>query len=387
MHVQRERDNRIASENNKATLAKTNLANKRRRWQLERQDAVRSLGSDDQEDPVPEQLSPVDSGLGVDVFARSPRLRNLGSAFRRSLDWSSIPEEEGEARLVHTFSARTKFDSAPCVAVSVSLTDLGDIVLSDGGNKKVKVFDVSGQLKVECCEPQNYSGGLVAPRGVAALESGELVVCDAANGNIKLFTPEGRLLTMFGKNLSKPSAIAVNSRGHIVVVDDHKKDVFLFKSLTDKKIYRPFCEEEGAKSLTQPTSVCLTTADDIVVYDKSTAKLLVCDHTGEEFKEFDLKCLQSVENQKDEANNSPTSSNRAPMISALCTENHNTILVADKVNNRIASVNIKTGELSRDIISSTKRISKPVAMATNDDGLLVVLEENQQSVKVFKYVR
>ena len=376
--------------NEKASAKLENLANKRQRWRLERQDAVMEGGQDDdgQDDYRPGQLSPGDSGLGVDVLSRSPRLQNLGPAFRRSLDWSSIPEQEGEARLVYTFSARTKFDGAPCVATDISLTDPGEIVVSDVANKKVKVFDVSGQLKVECCVPLYYSGGLVEPRGVAALETGEIVVCDGTNGNIKLFTPEGRLLTMFGKVLSKPTAMAVNSRGHIVVVDDIKRDVFLFKSLTDKKVTRLFKEDQGNISIGHPTAVCLTTADDIVVLDKTAGKLVVCDDLGKHFQDFDLHCLQSVENLTDEANNcSTTDSSLVPNISALCTENHNTILVADKDNNRIASVNIKTGELSRDVISRTKSISKPIAMATNEDGLLVVLEEQEQTVKVFKYIR
>jgi hypothetical protein len=183
-------------------------------------------------------------------------------------------------QLEHSFSARTKFDARECKMVASTFTEAGDIVVSDAGNNKVKIFGLNGDLKVECSVPKSYSCGLLEPRGVAVLQSGEIVACDRRGGNLKVFTPEGKCLTTMNRTLLRPADIAVTSASALVVADEAKKDVVIFRSISDRKPVSLQSLNADRLDLQTPSNVCVTSTDQIVVFDSTSKRFLLFSKEG-----------------------------------------------------------------------------------------------------------
>ena len=292
------------------------------------------------------------------------------------------------AELCHTFSCRTKFDSKQCKLVHIAYTVSGDIVISDSENQKVKVFDTSGQLKVECSVPRSYSCGLLEPQGVAVLPSSEIIACDRKAGNLKIFTPEGKCLTTLGRQLLRPSGLAVNSLSNIIVSDEGRKDVFIFRSITDRKPVSICKLNDDRISFHLPCQLCVTSTDHIVVYDAVDKKVWLFDKEGQ-------VCSDNMFNTNSFFQQPKSKKGRTELLKqqkyigglALCRAQGNSILMGHLVTGRVMRYDISQSKVTREVIEqNNNNMTRPVALASCASGHMAVLEEGEETVKIFRYM-
>ena len=60
---------------------------------------------------------------------------------------------------------------------------------------------------------------------------GRIVVCDGGNGRVSVFEKDGTFLISFGKpHMVNPIGVVVNSFGTIIVSDSDKKSIEFWKS-------------------------------------------------------------------------------------------------------------------------------------------------------------
>lgn len=166
---------------------------------------------------------------------------------RNLSDTSSVVHEP---ILLSSFAARTSTDSKGCkptaVAVASSDEDVDRttlIVVVDDINKKVKVFDDGGQLKLEIC-PEGRRR-LVDPWDVAVLRrqcpsstqsagtpagTGRYVVTDRGAKDIKVFSASGEFVSSFGPHLSIPWGVCTNAARQVLVSDSGHRTVFVHDS-------------------------------------------------------------------------------------------------------------------------------------------------------------
>jgi len=101
------------------------------------------------------------------------------------------------------------------------------IIVSDGSNHCVKVFDSTGQFLLKFGSLGSGDGHLKHPRGVAVDPVGNIIVADQDNNRVSLFTGDGHFVRHI-LSIHRPWGIAVNSSGALAVT--HKQSVSLYKT-------------------------------------------------------------------------------------------------------------------------------------------------------------
>ncbi|XP_078602849.1 E3 ubiquitin-protein ligase TRIM71-like [Branchiostoma floridae x Branchiostoma japonicum] len=143
------------------------------------------------------------------------------------------------------------------------------LYVADLGNKRVQVFDLSGNF----CSSFSTDAD---PRAVAVQTDGTIVV--NTKMEVKKFSPSGKLLHKFTlyRYCTDPSDLAVQRDGRIVVADQGKHRIFLFES-DGKLVKQVGGQGEGEGQFSQPAFVCVDNEDNIIVSDKENDCVQVFD--------------------------------------------------------------------------------------------------------------
>jgi DNA-binding beta-propeller fold protein YncE len=106
----------------------------------------------------------------------------------------------------------------------VAVAANGDVIVSDGDNRRVQVFSPQGEF----LRFVNTSG---VPRGIAIDQKQRLYVADALAHTISVFDQKGTTLTQFGERgfgpgqFNYPNDIAIDKRGRIYITDRENNQV------------------------------------------------------------------------------------------------------------------------------------------------------------------
>lgn len=94
----------------------------------------------------------------------------------------------------------------------------------------LQVFSNEGQFKFRFGVRGRSPGQLQRPTGVAVDTNGDIIVADYDNRWVSIFSPEGKFKTKIGAGrLMGPKGVAVDRNGHIIVVDNKSCCVFTFQ--------------------------------------------------------------------------------------------------------------------------------------------------------------
>lgn len=102
-----------------------------------------------------------------------------------------------------------------------ALGSSGMVAVVHDGDMKVVVFSPEGRTLYSFGERGQTSGGVCYPLDVAASPCGHLVVSDAGDKAVKVFTSRGRHLVTVEGSFQMPWGVATDSRGDILVTDAH----------------------------------------------------------------------------------------------------------------------------------------------------------------------
>jgi DNA-binding beta-propeller fold protein YncE len=121
--------------------------------------------------------------------------------------------------------------------ISISISQNGNIIVSDSLNFRVQVFSPDGVFRHTFGGPGNAPGYFARPKGVATDSDGNIYVVDALFDNVQMFDSNGRMLMAFGSpgygygNFWLPSGIFIDSNDRIYVSDTYNKRVQVFQYL------------------------------------------------------------------------------------------------------------------------------------------------------------
>ncbi len=113
----------------------------------------------------------------------------------------------------------------------------GSLYVTDGMNKKIRVFDADQKYQNSIGKPGDGSGSFSSPKGVAVDSDGHVYVADAAFDNIQIFDKAGQLLLTFGTSGQQPgtfwmpAGLFIDKRDRIYVADSYNKRVQVFQYL------------------------------------------------------------------------------------------------------------------------------------------------------------
>ncbi|XP_019622728.1 PREDICTED: tripartite motif-containing protein 3-like [Branchiostoma belcheri] len=99
----------------------------------------------------------------------------------------------------------------------ITVTQVGDILVSDTGKHKIFMFSGEGQFLRSFGGEGSGEGELRGPRGICTDSSGNIIVADEENSRIELFDGEGRFIRHAVTDVKNPVGVAVSQSGHLVV--------------------------------------------------------------------------------------------------------------------------------------------------------------------------
>ena len=127
-------------------------------------------------------------------------------------------------------SAEGQFDHPTFVCVG----DDDSIIVSDGDNHRIQVFDKAGKFLYKFGRKGTGKGEFMMPFGVATDHHGNILVVDGGNKRIQVFKVGGEFsfcIESLGDKMNAPRGIAVTSDGHVLVADRDNHCIKKFKYL------------------------------------------------------------------------------------------------------------------------------------------------------------
>jgi len=259
-------------------------------------------------------------------------------------------------------------------------TDSTDrIIVADGGNNRIQVFDSTGAFQFEfgnCC---SRPGQFRALTDVATDSNDRIIVADTFNNRIQVFDSTGAFQFKFGNSHNNQDTgpgdfdelrgVAIDSNDRIIVADTHNSRIQVFDSTG------AFQFEFGSRSSAPgqfflPAGVTTDSNDRIIVADTGNSRIQVFDSTGAfqfEFGSFGLGPGQ-FDN-----------------LLHIATDSNDRIIVADSGNNRI-QVFDSTGAFQFEFGSNGPapgQFTVPFGVAIDSNDRIIVADVLNRRIQVF----
>ncbi|MCP4246604.1 MAG: hypothetical protein GY778_06110 [bacterium] len=156
------------------------------------------------------------------------------------------------------------------------------LCVSDLGAAAIRVYNADGQLEETWTAPQVKLG---SPTHLAYHPDVGLVVADSLGGRVVQLDLDGRQRGLIGSpgdgpgNLALPKGVAIDSRGHVYVVDARFENVQVFDA--QGRILMSFGSEgTGDGEFWLPAGMCIDRQDRIWVADTYNCRVQVFEYVG-----------------------------------------------------------------------------------------------------------
>ncbi len=231
----------------------------------------------------------------------------------------------------------------------------GSVFVCDIDNSQIHVFDVERKHVRTFGQRGKGEGQLSFPLGIDISANGQVYVANFGNYCVSLFSEDGTFIRTIGQwKLRYPTDVLVHSSGLVYVVDWGNHDIAVFSQ--EGELVRTFGSGGGGKGEFQcPCGVAVSPDDHhLYVSDEDSHRVQVFTLEGQYVREFgtdQLKCPRS-----------------------LTVTSDGSVLVADKINNRVAVFD-KKGKLVHSIA-----VKDPSGLAIDSRGDLLVTSKQNKCV-------
>lgn len=166
------------------------------------------------------------------------------------------------------------------------------IYLVDSGDSKVAVFDLSGKHLFSFGKPGREEGELNRPSPIAINHKGELVIGDTLNARVQIFSKEGKFLRKFGQrgdggpDFQVLKGLSVDSDDNIYVTDGKANQIKIFSTKgeylmslgTAYSVTQTLREAPGGFLL--PQGIHIDDTDTIYVSDQANMRFQIFSYLG-----------------------------------------------------------------------------------------------------------
>jgi len=260
--------------------------------------------------------------------------------------------------LLKTFSAKTQYDEKDCALCDVTLDSEGNIIVVDRDNRKVKIFDVNGNLRMSTAE-----NAFKAPNRIAFLRHSEMILVKDEK-YIRSLSLDGNVTGLFGdRDLKQPVGLAQADNDEVLVTEWTGSVIAVFNENGSRlRSFPTACEAAGY--------LCGSPNGNVVVSDWKQHVVKIFDRTGNFIRQYGQQ--QGVgQGQLDHPY-------------GVCSDRYNHVIVSDTWNNRIVMLSAD-GKYISTLVSKDDGIEWPQAVVVDDQDRLIIVEQHGL-VKIYQYV-
>ena len=259
--------------------------------------------------------------------------------------------------MLHSFSAKLDEDEKDCALCDVSIDNNNEILLVDRDNKKIKVFNTRGKIKLS----SSTASKLRNPNRIVSLRSSGMIIVKDEKW-LKLLHPDGIYHGTFGENLKQPVGITSSQEGEVLITDWLSGAIHGFSERGDHmRSFLCTCEAPGY--------ICATPSGRIVVTDWKQHMVKIFDSSGKFIQQYGGH--GSGKGQLDHPY-------------GVCSDKYGHIIVADTWNNRLHMLS-ENGQFISFIATQQDGLKWPQGVAVDKKGYLIVVEQHGL-VKIYQYL-
>lgn len=252
-------------------------------------------------------------------------------------------------------------------------TELHDtVVVTDVFNHCLRLIDYKGKF-IEKVGREGRSGGqFKEPSAVAVDSSGHIYVTERDNPRVQKFTSAGKYITKFGQKtlrgtqLSDPTAIAITSNGLIAVSDWDKNQIFFFSN--GGKIVSIIAKENNFLKL--PAGIAFNKVGHLLVADRGNHCVWELTMNGDLVRKI---------------GSHGSNPGQLNFPYGIVVDDEDRIIVSESGNSRI-SVFSQMGDLIRcfgELGTEPGKFDHPRHLCLNSRKQLIVADEMNQRLQVF----
>jgi WD40 repeat protein len=264
--------------------------------------------------------------------------------------------------LLKSFSAQTEYDDKECALCDVSLDNDGNIIVVDRDNRKVKIFDVNGNLKMSTAEDD-----FKTPNRVTFLRHTNTILVKDEKF-IRVVGLDGHIIGTFGdRDLRQPVGLAQSEtdEGHVMVTEwTGGSSVVVFNEQTGRRIrsFETACEAAGY--------ITGTPSGNIVVSDWKQHVVKIFDQSGNFIRQY--------------GSGQGAGTGQLDHPYGVCSDRYDHVIVSDTWNNRILLLT-NDGRYLSCLMSKDDGIEWPQAVIVDNHGRLIVVEQHGL-IKIYQYM-
>jgi sugar lactone lactonase YvrE len=260
--------------------------------------------------------------------------------------------------LLKTFNARTQYDEKDCALCDIALDNDGNIIVVDRDNRKVKIFDVNGNLKMSTAE-----NAFKTPNRVAFLRQSKTILVKDEK-YIRILSMDGNIIGAFGdRELKQPVGLAQAENGDVLVTEWTGSSVVVFS-------------EKGTRLRSFPTA-CEAAG---YITGAPNGNILVTD-----WKQHVVKIFDSAGNFiRQYGSQQGSGPGQLDHPYGVCCDRFNHIVISDTWNNRIQLLSAE-GKFINTLMSKDDGIEWPQAVVVDQQGRLIIVEQHGL-IKIYQYI-
>ncbi len=158
----------------------------------------------------------------------------------------------------------------------LAINDYGELLIVDGDNARIAVFNIFGNFERFLGDVDSYSGMLLTPSCISRDRDGNIIVGDVGNSKLLLFDSYGIFISDIGRgDLACPTGVDFNRDGNIWVADS-KMAALLYFDHRGKLLFST--QDPGAGgpyTFGQPQDLTMLPKNRIAVSDAGKNSLLI----------------------------------------------------------------------------------------------------------------
>ncbi len=201
-------------------------------------------------------------------------------------DKVTVLDQEG--KVLATLKPRTPFKQPSGIAAD---SERNRLYVIDTHNHHIEVFALDTLKHEDTIGKRGKDEGeFNFPSNIAVDSEGHVYVVDTMNGRVQIFDAEGRFIHMFGQfgdipgMFARPKGIDVDSEGHIYVVDAAFNNVQIFNQEGEPMMaFIGYGDDRGGMIL--PSGIALGPEDYVYVIDSWNRRVKVLEYLGDKHHE------------------------------------------------------------------------------------------------------
>ena len=172
----------------------------------------------------------------------------------------------------------------------VAVDPHGNILVMDGLNSRVSVFDGNGNHLRDFGASGEGPGQMLMPVGLGVSPSGEVFVADSGNHRIQVFTSSGKLLRSFGLKAGGKAdptdVMPLAFKNFCYVVDNDNHEVQVYDATTGAHVTNWGGHGKNLGEFRYPATIATDAYNNVYVVDVMNSRVQTFDPFGNEAREI-----------------------------------------------------------------------------------------------------